>query len=88
LPLAVQRFLRRLASGLVVSLLGVVGCTSAGDDPGPPVPVQPAGIYAQMCVRCHGPEGHGDPEIKKTMANVRDFSDPEFQGRATRISRA
>jgi mono/diheme cytochrome c family protein len=83
LPLAVQRFLRRLASGLVVSLLGVVGCTSAGDDPGPPVPVQPAGIYAQMCVRCHGPEGHGDPEIKKTMANVRDFSDPEFQGRAT-----
>ena len=57
-------------------------CTSPGDDPGPALPVDPAALYAQMCVRCHGVDGRGDPEMKKTMA-VRDFSDPAFQARAT-----
>ena len=74
---------RGVALLLVVAVGGAWGCTSAGDDPGPAVPVQPAGIYAQMCVRCHGPEGHGDPEIKKTLPNVRDFADPAFQATAT-----
>ena len=46
------------------------------------VPIQPSTIYAQMCVRCHGAEGHGDPEIKNTMPNVRDFADPTFQAQA------
>lgn len=59
-------------------LLGGAACNSVGDDPGPAVPVQPAVIYAQMCARCHGASGHGDPEIKKTLPNVRDFSDPTF----------
>ena len=40
-------------------------------------------IYAQMCARCHGADGRGDPEIKKTMPNVRDFHDPAFRARAT-----
>ncbi|HEY4393796.1 MAG TPA: cytochrome c [Polyangia bacterium] len=60
----------------------VAGCTT-GDDPGPPVPVDPAVIYAQMCARCHGADGRGDPEIRKTLPTVRDFHDPEFQARAT-----
>ncbi|HEX3698424.1 MAG TPA: cytochrome c [Polyangia bacterium] len=67
---------------LAAALVGA-GCSSAGDDPGPAVPVQPAGIYAQMCARCHGPGGHGDPEIKKTLPNVRDFADPVFQAQSS-----
>ena len=51
--------------------------------PGPAVPVDPSVIYAQMCSRCHGVDGRGDPEIRKTLPTVRDFHDPEFQARAT-----
>jgi mono/diheme cytochrome c family protein len=69
---------------LAVALAGA-GCTT-GDDPGPPVPVDPAVIYAQMCSRCHGVDGRGDPEIRKTLPTVRDFHDAEFQGRATNDS--
>jgi mono/diheme cytochrome c family protein len=65
----------------VMSVLGA-GCTSPGDDPGIPVPVEPRLIYAQNCARCHGGDGRGDPEIKKTLP-VRDFSDPVFQARAS-----
>ena len=57
-------------------------CSTPGDDPGPALPVDPAAIYAQMCARCHGVDGRGDSEMKKTLP-VRDFSDPTFQGRAT-----
>ena len=57
-------------------------CSTPGDDPGPALPVDPAAIYAQMCARCHGHDGHGDPELKKTMP-IRDFSDPVFQARGT-----
>jgi mono/diheme cytochrome c family protein len=53
-------------------------CSNPGDDPGPALPVEPAAIYAQMCGRCHGVDGRGDPEMKKTLP-VRDFSDPKFQ---------
>jgi mono/diheme cytochrome c family protein len=71
------RFVRGLAVlGLVGA--GLVGCNTPGDDPGPPIPVDPAALYAQMCARCHGSDGRGDPEIKKTLP-VRDFSDPKFQ---------
>jgi mono/diheme cytochrome c family protein len=70
---------------LLVSLAAAAaaaGCTT-GDDPGPAVPVEPAVIYARMCARCHGLDGRGEPEIRKTMPNVRDFHSPEFRGRAT-----
>jgi len=75
----------------VTSLLGLLtlaaacaltGC-STGDDAGPAVAVEPAVLYARMCARCHGADGRGDPEIKKTMPNVRDFHDPAFRVRAT-----
>lgn len=68
-----------LVAGLACAVLG---CSTPGDDPGPALPVDPAAIYAQMCARCHGMDGHGDTELKKTMP-VRDFSDPAFQARAS-----
>ena len=61
---------------------GLLGCSSPWDDPGPALPVDPAAIYASMCARCHGADGRGDPELRKTLP-VRDFSDPAFQTRAT-----
>ena len=35
-------------------------------------------LYQKNCARCHGADGHGDPEIKKTLPAVRDFADPAF----------
>jgi mono/diheme cytochrome c family protein len=61
-----------LAAVLVAS-----ACT-ASTDAGSPVPVDPAAIYSQMCARCHGLDGHGDPLLKAQM-QVRDFSDPEVR---------
>ncbi|MES1165000.1 MAG: cytochrome c [Verrucomicrobiota bacterium] len=74
----------RGAGGLLLAALfsGGVACSTPGDDPGPAIPVEPATIYVQMCARCHGVDGRGDPELRKTLP-VRDFSDPAFQARAT-----
>jgi cytochrome c553 len=76
--------MRRALGGSLLALvvMAASGCTSPGDDPGLPVPVDPGLIYAQMCARCHGADGHGDPQIKLTLP-VRNFSDPSFQARAT-----
>lgn len=72
-----------MSAGLALVLVAVAaGCSTPGDDPGPAMPVEPAVIYAQMCARCHGSDGRGDAEIRKTLP-VRDFSDPTFQARAT-----
>jgi mono/diheme cytochrome c family protein len=71
-----------LIGAVLLAAGGLAGCTT-GDDPGPPLPVEPAVIYARMCARCHGAEGRGDPEIRKTMPNVRDFHDPAFRSKAT-----
>ena len=73
---------RRLLAVLVAALGLAGGCTSPGDDPGLPVAVDPAVIYAQMCARCHGADGRGDPQIRQQLP-VRDFSDPVFQARAS-----
>jgi mono/diheme cytochrome c family protein len=70
---------RALGTIGTVGILAAVSCT--GDDAGPAVPVDPAVIYAQNCARCHGANGRGDPELKKTLP-VRDFSDPVFLARA------
>ncbi len=75
------RALGAVVLGGVVSA-GVAGCTSPGDDPGLPVAVDPAVIYAQMCARCHGMDGRGDAQIRQQLP-VRDFSDPVFQARAS-----
>jgi cytochrome c oxidase cbb3-type subunit 3 len=70
---------------MLAGMAALPACTT-GDDPGPAVPVDPAVIYAQNCARCHGLDGRGDPEIKKTLPAVRDFHDPEFLARATNDS--
>ena len=64
---------------LALPLLLAAGCTTT--DAGPALPVDPAVIYAQMCARCHGIDGHVDPQLKQTMPTMRDFSDPEFRAR-------
>ena len=79
--------MRRAArSWLVAIALAAAGALGAGcntgGDAGPAVPVESAVIYAQMCARCHGADGRGDAELKKTMP-VRDFHDPAFRERAT-----
>lgn len=79
---SVARRLSLLGVGLAVSLAFLPAACTTGDDPGPAVPVDPAVIYAQNCGRCHGLDGRGDQEIKKTLP-VRDFSDPAFQTRAS-----
>jgi cytochrome c oxidase cbb3-type subunit 3 len=69
-------------AGLLVGLVGL-GAALGGcsNDAGPAVPIDPAVMYAQNCARCHGADGRGDAEIKKTLP-VRDFSDPAFLARA------
>jgi cytochrome c oxidase cbb3-type subunit 3 len=62
-------------AGAVAVAVAVSGCTN---DAGPAVPIDPAVMYAQNCARCHGADGRGNPEIKKTLPTVRDFSDPTF----------
>lgn len=64
------------------AIVAASACHSAGDDPGRPVPVAPAALYEKNCARCHGADGRGDPEMRKTLP-VRDFTDPEFRARAT-----
>lgn len=81
--LAVPRPGARLAALLLTAgTFAATGCSSPGDDPGPALPVEPAALYAQMCARCHGADGRGDPELKKTLP-VRDFSDATFQAKAS-----
>jgi mono/diheme cytochrome c family protein len=74
--------IRFAALGAGLALCASVAACTTGDDAGPAQAVDPAVIYAQMCARCHGMDGRGDPEIKKTM-QVRNFHDPAFQARAT-----
>ena len=71
--------MKRSLLAVLSPLLFAAGCTTT--DAGPAVPVDAAVIYAQMCARCHGVEGHGDPQMKQTMPTLRDFSDPELRAR-------
>ena len=77
-----KRVTTLFGAAVLAAVSALAGCTT-GDDAGPAVAVEPAVIYARMCARCHGPDGRGDAEIKKTMPNVRDFHDPAFRARAS-----
>jgi cytochrome c553 len=84
---ALRGLSRALGIATLSAVLGAMvavpaGCTSPGDDPGLPVAVDPALIYTQMCVRCHGADGRGDPQIRLQLP-VRNFADPAFQARAS-----
>ncbi len=71
----------RLARAAALFGAGVVAAAGCSNDAGPAVPIDPAVMYAQNCARCHGADGRGDPELKKTLP-VRDFSDPVFLAKA------
>ena len=77
-----KRVTTLFGAAILAVVSALAGCTT-GDDAGPAVAVEPAVIYARMCARCHGSDGRGEPEIKKTMPNVRDFHDPAFRARAS-----
>jgi mono/diheme cytochrome c family protein len=74
---------RTLFAFVALAAGGALAGCSTGDDAGPAVAVEPAVLYARNCARCHGVDGRGDPEIRKTMPNVRDFQAPEFRARAS-----
>ena len=63
-----------LALGVLVGL----GACENSNAAGPPAPVEPAQLYGQMCARCHGMDGRGDPNMKQALPTIRDFSDPAF----------
>jgi len=58
-------------------LSGSSGCDNS-NAAGPAAPVDPAQLYGQMCARCHGMDGRGDPNMKQALPAIRDFSDPAF----------
>jgi mono/diheme cytochrome c family protein len=64
---------------LLAAAVLTAGCTTT--DAGPALPVDPGVIYSQMCARCHGADGHGEPQLKQTMPTLRDFSDPAVRSR-------
>ena len=76
-----RRPFARLARAAALFGAGVVAAAGCTNDAGPAVPIDPAVMYAQNCARCHGADGRGDPELKKTLP-VRDFSDPVFLAKA------
>jgi mono/diheme cytochrome c family protein len=76
-----RRAFARLAWAAALLGAGVVAAAGCSNDAGPAVPIDPAVMYAQNCARCHGADGRGDPELKKTLP-VRDFSDPVFLAKA------
>jgi len=62
----------------------VLGLTSAAllgacrQEAGPISAVSPVELYDQMCIRCHGANGKGDPTIAQTMP-VKDLTSPEVK---------
>jgi mono/diheme cytochrome c family protein len=68
----------RVVAGLGLLALLAAGCESPSQA-GPRMPVDPAVLYGQMCARCHGADGRGDPEMMKTIPGIRDFSSPLFR---------
>lgn len=65
---------------LVAGLLGLgAAACSSSNEAGTAVAVDVATLYGQNCARCHGPEGRGDTELKKTIPTIRDFGEPQFR---------
>ena len=75
------RALRGLIGLLAVAGTALSGCYGKSNEAGPAVAVDVEALYAQMCARCHGPDGRGDAEMKKTIPGIRDFADPAFRVR-------
>jgi mono/diheme cytochrome c family protein len=73
-------------SGIILLLAGglgsMSGCYGKSNDAGPAVEVDAQALYTQMCARCHGPDGRGDAEMKKTIPTIQDFALPAFRAKA------
>jgi mono/diheme cytochrome c family protein len=63
-------------------LLAVSLITGCKNDAGPVSEVDPERIYNQMCARCHGVDGRGDPEVAKSIP-VKDLTSAEVQAKPT-----
>ena len=68
--------MRRAMTG--AALLATGACMSS-NEAGPAHPVDEVQLYGQVCARCHGLDGRGDQEIRKTMPTLRDFTDPQLR---------
>jgi mono/diheme cytochrome c family protein len=73
--------MRGAGASLILTLALLAGGCGSSTDVGPAVPVDPAALYTQMCARCHGVDGRGDPVLKTQMPTLRAFSDPELRAR-------
>ena len=71
-------------TAMMVCQLMLVGLLFSGckNDAGPIAEVDPERIYNQMCARCHGVDGRGDPEVAKSIP-VKDLTSPEVQAKPT-----
>lgn len=69
------------ASLLLVSALGLGACKN---DAGPVTVVDPERLYNQMCARCHGLDGKGEPEVAKSLP-VKDLTSAEVQTKPTEV---
>ena len=49
------------------------------DGPAPAQSNPIAQLYRQNCVQCHGADGKGVPEVRKTMPTLPDFTDSAWQ---------
>jgi mono/diheme cytochrome c family protein len=76
----VQRMKRTtLTRAFLLGLTAAASACTSSNEAGPSHPVDPAALYGQMCARCHGLDGRGDAEMRKTMPTLRDFADPELR---------
>ncbi len=69
-----------LGLGVIVAALSLA--SACKNDAGPVIAVDPETIYNQMCARCHGVDGKGEPEVAKTLP-VRDLTSLEVRSRPT-----
>jgi cytochrome c5 len=60
---------------LCFGLLGSPFVSACRQEAGPISEVSPVDLYDQMCLRCHGANGKGDPTIAQTMP-VKDLTSP------------
>jgi mono/diheme cytochrome c family protein len=71
---------RRRLTGLVWLTAVALASAACSSSDGARVAVEPGALYDQMCARCHGRDGRGDPQMKVQMP-VKDLTDPAFRVR-------
>ncbi|MDX2019102.1 MAG: c-type cytochrome [Deltaproteobacteria bacterium] len=67
-----------------VLALGAVWLVACKNDAGPVTVVDPERLYNQMCARCHGLDGKGEPEVAKSLP-VKDLTAADVQSKPTEV---